>query len=119
MKFWRILLIGAISLSLIAFIGCGKAEEQPESETETTTPEAEEVIADYTPTADEIGTEAVCQVCKMTVTVAAETPAVMYDGQPYYFCTADEKTAFAADPEKYLAVPEETPSEGETPSGDQ
>lgn len=113
MKLWKVVWIFAVSIALIMLVGCGKAEEEPAEETETT-PAVEEakVVADYTPTEEDIGLEVACAVCGMEMTVTAEMPAVTYDGETYYFCNAEEKAAFAANPEEYLTT-EEAPAETE------
>lgn len=112
MKIWKILGIAVISVALMALVGCGQAEQEAEPEPEVE-PVVEEVVAvDYTPTAEEIGTEITCGVCGMTMAVTAEMPAVKYGDETFYFCTAEEKASFVAEPEKYLTPAEET--EGET-----
>ncbi len=107
MKAWKLLGLAFISLAMLLIVGCGKAEEEPAAEPE---PEAVEVIAavDYTPTADEVGTEFTCAVCGMAMTVAEETPAVTYEGNTFYFCSADEKASFVANPAKFLTPPDST-----------
>lgn len=104
MAFLRILGI-ALVIAALMLSGCGKAEK--ESTPETAGQPADKAVVDYTPTQNDIGQEAVCSVCGMTIAVNAETPAVMYDGKPYYFCSAGEKTKFAANPKTYLEKPAE------------
>jgi P-type Cu+ transporter len=104
MAFLRILGITLV-IAALALSGCGKAEK--ESTPQTAGQPADKAVADYTPTQSDIGQEVVCSVCGMTIAVKGDTPAVMYDGKPYYFCDAGEKTKFAADPKKYLNKPAE------------
>jgi len=108
MKIWKLLLISAMVMILMALLGCGKAEDKPAQKTQEETTAVQAGVTDHTPTADEIGKEFVCGVCGMTMTIAAETPGVNYDGKTYYFCTADEKKSFAADPKAYLTPSEQT-----------
>ncbi len=106
MKLWKVIMIGLISVSLITLIGCGKTEEQPAEEPEEEVV-AEAAVVDHTPAGEELGMEATCAVCGMVLTVEEGTPAVEYEGATYYFCTAEEKATFAANPDMYLAEPEE------------
>jgi len=109
MNLWKLCVIGLMTLSMLALIGCGKAEEQPaeEPEQEAEVTETAVMVVDHTPAGEELGTETTCVVCGMTMTVEEGTPAAEYDGAVYYFCNAAEKDAFAANPEEYLAEPEE------------
>lgn len=121
MKLWKLVIIGLISLSLLALVGCGKSEEQPAEEPEQEAEMAEPAVmaVDHTPAGEELGMEATCPVCGMAVTVEEGTPAVEYDGQVYYFCNVADKDAFAANPEMYLAEPEEgEPTEETEGTGD-
>ena len=45
-------------------------------------------------------------VCGMTVDPHAAKDRAEYHGHPYYFCSADCKTKFTADPQKYLSKEE-------------
>jgi YHS domain-containing protein len=47
-------------------------------------------------------------VCGMTVNKATAKATFEYKGATYYFCSEGCKEAFAKNPEKYLAKPEET-----------
>lgn len=104
MKIWKMMGIIVISLALVSLVGCGKAEQEPEPETEITPEPAvtEEVAVDYVATAEEIGTEITCAACGMAMAVTADMPAVTYAGVNYWFCNADEKAEFVAAPEKFL-----------------
>jgi YHS domain-containing protein len=51
---------------------------------------------------------AIDPVCGMTVKKATAKATFDYKGQTYYFCAEGCKEAFAKNPEKYLAKPEET-----------
>lgn len=115
MKTWKLIVLAVLSVALILFIGCGKAEEKPAAEPEPAPVEAIAAV-DHTPTAEEIGTETTCIVCGMAVTVAEATPAAMYDGKAYFFCSAEEKAAFVADPVAHLTMPDSTatPMEGDS-----
>jgi YHS domain-containing protein len=111
MKIWKLVGVMFVCLMLVSLIGCGKAEEEPVTEAEPE-PVVEAIAAvDHTPTAEEIGTEITCPACGMVMTVAAEMPAAMYDGKAYFFCGAEEKAQFMADPEKMLNPPEEAPAD--------
>ncbi|MCP4566467.1 MAG: hypothetical protein GY841_02670 [FCB group bacterium] len=112
MKTWKLLGLGVLALALVLFIGCGKAEEKPAADP---TPEPVEVAAavDHTPTAEEIGTEITCAACGMAMTVTETMPAAMYEGQTYFFCNAEEKAAFIADPAKLLTTPDSVKTEVE------
>lgn len=94
-------------LALMVWLGCGKAEEKPAVDTAATETAVAAPLADHVPTADEIGREAVCPVCKMTITVNSGTPAATYQQKVYFFCAAEEKTTFASAPDKYLTTPED------------
>ena len=109
MKLWKLLIIGILSISLLAVVGCGGAEEEPAEEPpeEAEVTETAVMVVDHTPAGEELGMEATCPVCGMTVMVEEGTPAAEYDGEVYYFCNVADKEAFAADPEMYLVVPEE------------
>lgn len=112
MKLLKLVFIGLVALSLLSLVGCGKSEEQPAEEPEqeaemTETAEPAVMVMDHTPAGEEIGMEASDPVCGMAVTVEETTPAVEYDGQVYYFCTAADKDTFAANPEEYLTPSEE------------
>lgn len=115
MKTWKLIGLGVLTLAMISFIGCGEAEEKPAAEP---TPEPVEVAAavDHTPTAEEIGTEIACAACGMAMTVTETMLAAMYEGQTYFFCNADEKTAFIADPAKLLTAPDSAMTEMEEDS---
>lgn len=108
MKMWKVLVIGMLALALMALVGCGKSSEK-----EPATQQQEEVatkpaVENHTPSGDEIGTEATCPVCGMTVTVEATTPSVTYDGKTYYFCSENDKEAFAENPEMFTKKAEDT-----------
>jgi YHS domain-containing protein len=109
MKLWRLVIVGLISLSLLALIGCGKSEEQPaeEPEQEAEMTETAVMVVDHTPAGEELGMEVTCPVCGMAMTVEEGTLAAEYDGEIYYFCNVADKDAFAADPEAYMAESEE------------
>jgi len=111
MKIWKLLGVTVVCLALVALVGCGQAEKEPEPETEVEPAVTEMVAVDYAPSAEEIGTEIACAVCGMKMAVTAEMPAVMYDGKPYYFCSAEEKAEFAAAPKDYLIPTDETKGE--------
>ncbi len=117
MKAWKLLAVFIFSVALVTLIGCGKAEEQPAQKAEPEPVPVEKTIADYTPTGEDIGTEAACAVCGTTLKVSETTQAVVYDNAVYYFCTAEEKAAFAANPEKYVTGVEEVGTEAE-PEGE-
>jgi YHS domain-containing protein len=51
---------------------------------------------------------AIDPVCKMTVDEATAKFKSDYEGTTYYFCAPGCKTAFDADPEKYLGKGEPT-----------
>ncbi len=109
MKVWKMVLIIALAAIFMGMIGCGQQKEEPAQEPE---PEQEPVkmemaVVDHTPAGEEIGTEATCPVCGMAVQVAESTLAVVYDNEIYYFCTAEDKAKFSADPQKYLESAEE------------
>lgn len=108
MKIWKLLGVAVICVALLALVGCGQAEKEPEPETETEPAVEETVAVDYTPTAEEIGTEVTCGVCGMTMAVTADMPAVKYGDQVFYFCSAEEKASFVAAPDNYLTPAEET-----------
>lgn len=42
-------------------------------------------------------------VCGMTVDTETAHHTTMYEGQPYYFCSAGCKHAFDKEPEKYVS----------------
>jgi YHS domain-containing protein len=62
---------------------------------------------------EELGKKVVCPICGMEITVSAQTPALEYEGQIYYFCTEDEKIQFMKTPENFLSQEKETISETE------
>jgi YHS domain-containing protein len=84
MKIWKLVGVMFVCLMLVSLIGCGKAEEEPVTEAEP-----EPVVE----------------------AIAAVEPAAMYDGKAYFFCGAEEKAQFMADPEKMLNPPEEAPAD--------
>src|SRR5712691_368554 len=49
-------------------------------------------------------------VCGMAVDPSSAAGRVDYQGQTYYFCNAGCRTAFEADPERYLAPAQNTPA---------
>lgn len=63
---------------------------------------AASAVEDYTPQPAEFGTKTKCPVTGGEVTVAADTPAVKYKGQTFYFCCAACAPAFKADPDKFV-----------------
>jgi YHS domain-containing protein len=102
MKAWKVLAVFIFTVALVMLIGCGKAEEQPAQEAEPESIPVEKTVADYVPTGEDIGTEAACAVCGAALKVSETTPAVVYDNEVYYFCTAEEKAAFTAAPQNYV-----------------
>ncbi|TKJ41953.1 hypothetical protein CEE36_07825 [candidate division TA06 bacterium B3_TA06] len=67
---------------------------------------------------DEVTKKATDPTCGMEVTVTDETPTYEYEGKTYYFCSADCKTKFVADPGEYMEehheeMEEEMHGEGE------
>ena len=120
MKTWKVLAVFIFTVALVMLIGCGKAEEQPAQKAEPEPVPVEKTVADYAPTGEDVGTEAACAVCGATLKVSETTPAVVYDNEVYYFCTAEEKAAFAANPQKYVAGAEDigTEAKPEEKTGD-
>ncbi len=117
MKLWKVLVIGMLALALLALVGCGKSKDK-----EPATQQQEEVatkpaVVDHTPTGAEIGTEAACPVCGMSVTVEDTTPSATYDGKTYYFCSQTDKETFAANPEMFTKKPEDTTGQMEEGGG--
>ena len=56
---------------------------------------------------------AVDPICKMDVDTASPPGGRSdHNGKAYYFCAPGCKVAFDREPERYLAAPPETPSEG-------
>jgi YHS domain-containing protein len=56
---------------------------------------------------------AVDPICKMDVDTASPPGGRSdHNGKAYYFCAPGCKVAFDKEPERYLAAPPETPSEG-------
>lgn len=43
-------------------------------------------------------------VCGMEIDANAESPAQVHEGRRYYFCSAQCRTAFVADPGKYASA---------------
>ena len=113
MKAWKVLAVFIFAVALVTLIGCGKAEEKPAQKTEPEPVPVEKTVADYAPTGEDVGTEAACAVCGATLKVSETTPAVVYDNEVYYFCTAEEKAAFAASPESYVIEVEDIDTEAE------
>jgi YHS domain-containing protein len=116
-KFFNSLLLLVLACFLLIIVGCGQKQEEPAEQPETTEPVVEEVkavAADYVPSAEQIGTETTCGACGMTMQVTAETPALVYQDEIYYFCTAEEKAEFAAAPEKFMMEMEAEPEEEST-----
>jgi YHS domain-containing protein len=114
MKFINPLLIMVLACFLVIASGCGQQKEEPAEMAEPMTEEVKAEAADYVPSAEQIGTEAICAVCGMKMKITAETPAVVYQDEVYYFCSPEEKAEFAAAPEKYMMGTEVEP-EGESP----
>jgi len=86
----------------VIFSGCG--EKEPKSQFKTHRIDQEE-----------LGVKTVCPICGMEITISAQTPALEYKGQIYYFCTEDEKDQFMKDPEKFISIEEDSIiSEAET-----
>ena len=103
MKLLKLLGLMALALCVVIAAGCGgEAEQEPVETPPAVEPEAP-VVADYTPTAEEIGTEVTCAVCGMAMAVTEEMPAVSYGEKTYYFCNADEKAQFVANPDEFIA----------------
>ena len=118
MKYLKILVTVLLSLTLLFAMGCSKADK---TETAKTEPVVEEVVlaaAEHVPTAEEIGTESVCSMCGMAVTVTETTPSAEYDEKSYFFCSADEKEKFMADPVKALETPSEMPMDMDKGEGE-
>lgn len=111
MKVWKLLGIIAISLVLVSLVGCGKAEEESTAKTEAEPVVAKVTVVDYTPAAEDIGTEISCGICGMKMTVTETMPAVTVDGNKYFFCTAEEKAEFAAAPESFMKSMDEAMDE--------
>jgi len=111
MKVWRLAGLLVLGLALVWFLGCGEAEKETETETEPEMTETEIMVTDYTPTEEELGTEVTCAICGMKMELTAEMPVVMYDGQKYYFCNAEEKAEFVAAPEKFVGEAEKAMEE--------
>lgn len=68
--------------------------------------------------------EATCHVCRynndlacVCVRVAEGTPRTEYNGQPYYFCSEDCRSAFCKKPQKYLPTSASAQKPPQTPSG--
>lgn len=112
MKKFNLLMVLFLTSLLIIASGCGTKEEEPAETPEPATEEPVAVAADYTPSAEQIGMEAVDPVCGMKVTVAEDTPALVYQDEVYFFCSAEDKASFAADPESYM-MKEGAEAEGE------
>ena len=85
---------------IVIFLNCTEKESLSQFETHKISQE-------------ELGKKVVCPICGMEITVSAQTPALEYEGQVYYFCTEDEKTQFMENPEKFLSQEKETISETE------
>jgi YHS domain-containing protein len=107
MKFWKFLGMAFVCLAMVLFIGCGEAEKESAPETETEPEVVEMMAVDYTPTADDVGTEISCGVCGMKMAVTEDMPAVTYDGVTYYFCSPEEKAKFVAAPMDFIGKMEE------------
>ncbi len=108
MKLWKLLVIGLLALALMALIGCGKSEEKQPATQQQEEVATKPAVTEHTPSGDEIGTEATCPVCGMTVKVEPTTPSAEYDGKTYYFCSQHDEEAFAANPEMFTKAPEDT-----------
>jgi YHS domain-containing protein len=78
----------------VIFSGCG--EKEPKSQFKT-----------HKIDQGELGGKTVCPICGMEITISAQTPALEYKGQIYYFCTEDEKDQFMKNPEKLILKEEE------------
>ena len=116
MKHFQILFALAAICLLVVISGCGSKEEAPVEKPETVVEEVVATTTDYAPTAEQIGTEIVCPVCGMKMKVAEDTPALVFDEEVYYFCSAEEKEQFAAAPEGFMKKMEEMLDK--TPVGD-
>jgi YHS domain-containing protein len=103
MKYLKLLGLMMLAICMIMAIGCGgEAEQEPVETPPAAEPEAP-VVADYTPTAEDIGTEVTCPVCGMTMAVTEDMPAVTFAGTTYYLCNAEEKDQFVANPDEFIA----------------
>jgi hypothetical protein len=89
MRIWKLMGIAAACLTLVAFMGCGEAEEESAPETQAEPEVVEMAVVDYAPTAEDVGTEITCGICGMTMAVTEEMPALTYDGKNYFFCSDD------------------------------
>lgn len=103
MRILKLLGFMALTLLIVFAMGCGGEEEKESTQTQPETETVTLVVTDYTPTAEEVGTEVTCAVCGMTMLVTETMPAVTYDGKTYYFCNADEKAEFVAKPVDFIA----------------
>jgi YHS domain-containing protein len=117
MKVWRLLAIAVLAVALLALIGCGKKEQEPATQQQEETSTTQAAVVDHTPTGDEIGTEATCAVCGMTVTVEATTPSVTYEGKNYYFWSQGDKEAFVANPQMFTEKAADTTGQTEEKTG--
>ena len=99
----------AIIAALVALVGCKKKEEPAPPPTQTST--MEETKETATQAAEEVKktvTEAAAQVeqtmCPVMDGMKIDKNVFMeYKGKKVYFCCADCKAKFEADPEKYVA----------------
>ena len=115
MRIWKIVAIAALMIAVIVIVGCGKAEQKGQDKAQEQTSTMAMQATDHTPAGEEIGTTATCPIDGMEITVADTTPSAMYDGKTYYFCNAQQKADFMADPAKILAnAPGMTKMEGDS-----
>jgi len=95
MKLCGVIILG---MALLVMIGCGKTEDKPADKTSMETPAETVTAVDIAVSPEEVGQEVTCAVCGMAFTVTDSTLAANYDGKTYYFCNADDKAKFMADP---------------------
>lgn len=112
MKLFKILIVLVAIIGLVGLTGCGEKDKPAKKEEPATTEAVVMATAvAYTPTEADFGQEIKCGACGMAMTVAEGMSAATFKDKNYYFCNAEEQSAFIAHAEIMLNQSEATSGE--------